>query len=234
MSAREHPILMSGAMVRAILDGRKTQTRRIVTTRHPVTCIGSSDERDDPSSWGYFFDGPDHNGYMVLGRGHDEREDHGRISIPCPYGAPGDRLWVRETWCLAHPDYHTEEEGERLGRPMRDGRWCHYAATDDVDENDGRSPWRPSIHMPRWASRLTLEVAAIRVQRLQEITDEDTRAEGVTFGEMQPAIINGEPGRAMIFKARDAFAYLWNAINGDRALWSSNPWVWAVTFRRAA
>lgn len=93
----ERPIIFSGPMVRAILEGRKTQTRRVVAQRHPISLIGGRDERDDPSAWGYFFDVPGHHGYMVLGRGHDERENHGKISIPSQYGEAGDRLWVRET-----------------------------------------------------------------------------------------------------------------------------------------
>jgi hypothetical protein len=151
----------------------------------------------------------------------------------CPHGVPGDRLYVRETWCLAHLDYHTEDEGECLGRPIHDGRWCHYAASDEVDGNDSRSPWRPSILMPRWASRLTLEITDVRAQRLRDISDEDARAEGVTLGEMQDVRINGERGRAMIFDPRKAFAMLWDQTNGKLTAWANNPWIWAITFRRA-
>lgn len=95
---KERPILFTGPMVRAILADKKTQTRRIVTTREPLQFIGGRGEEADPDKWGWFFDGPDHHGYMVLGRGHDERHDHGITSIRCPHGEPGDRLWVKETF----------------------------------------------------------------------------------------------------------------------------------------
>ena len=178
----ERPILFSGPMVRAILDGRKTVTRRIV-------------------------------------RG---------VEMPrCPYGSPGDRLWVRETWCLAHPDYH-DTDREAGSRPVKDGRFCFYAATDDVDTGDG-SPWKPSIHMPRWASRITLEVVCIRVERLQEIDEVDILAEGVTVDVV--AKLTGTPWADMP-TLHHAWERLWDSINGDRASWASNPWVWRVEFRR--
>ena len=178
----ERPILFSGPMVRAILDGRKTVTRRIV-------------------------------------RG---------VEMPrCPYGSPGDRLWVRETWCLAHPDYH-DTDREAGSRPVKDGRFYFYAATDDVDTGDG-SPWKPSIHMPRWASRITLEVVCIRVERLQEIDEVDILAEGVTVDVV--AKLTGTPWADMP-TLHHAWERLWDSINGDRASWASNPWVWRVEFRR--
>lgn len=197
---KERPILFSGPMVRAILEGRKTQTRRV--------CKEQPSWTDVSPAW--------------LAR--------------CPYGVHGDRLWVRETWCLAHPDYHDEAEGRRLGRPIRpDGWWCHYAATDnDVESGDkeGASPWKPSIHMPRWASRITLEVVQVRVQRLQDISEEDARAEGVE-ARIPRAVVT--PSGAVTndgLSASEAYAALWDSINGDRAPWSSNPWVWAISFRR--
>ena len=212
----ERPILFSGPMVRAILAGRKTVTRRVVTSRHPIALIGSSDERGDPSAWGYFFDGPDHHGYMVLGRGHDDCHDHGKVSIPCPYGAAGDRLWVRETFCLRDPEHHPER-----------GYW--YAATDDVDE----PRWTPSIHMPRRASRITLEVVGVRVERLQEIDEADARAEGADPADAFQVFQAGTGRRSDMERThRGAFACLWDGINGDRAPWASNPWVWRVEFRQ--
>jgi hypothetical protein len=86
--------------------------------------------------------------------------------------------------------------------------------------------------MPREFSRITLAVTDVRVQRLQQISEDDARAEGVEFGTKQPAIINGEPGQVAFFNARDAYAYRWEAINGKRASWKSNPWVFAISFRR--
>lgn len=217
----EHPILFSVKMVRAVLNGRKTQTRRLVNARHPITFIGSAGEEDDPSKWGYFFDGPDHNGYMVLGRGHDDRHNHGSISIPCPYGVPGDRLWVRETWGLhAFGDETDWERGSIRGCTERELRG-QYDITYRADWGPIQEGccWRPGIYMPRWASRITLESTAVRVQRLQDISDDDARAEGVDIG--------GHP------HYRSAFAELWGRINDKRAPWDTNPWVWAITFRAA-
>lgn len=201
-TTRERPILFSGPMVKAILAGTKTQTRRLIQPRH--------------------LNG---TGFPMPTLAHAESLT-ACIGQFCPYGVPGDRLWVRETWCLAHPDYHSEEEGLRKGRPVLDGRWCHYAATDDVDMSDGPG-WRPSIFMPRWASRLTLEVLAVRVQRLQDTSDEDIQAEGIA-----PEYVSGPGAADFAMQRRLALAELWDKINGKRAPWASNPWVWVVTFKR--
>lgn len=256
---------MNGEMVRAVLSGRKTQTRRLVQSRRaPISFLGGRGEEHDLSCWGWAFDGPDHHGYMVLERGLNERFGNGRISIPCPYGEPGDRLWIRETW---YDDFggadlprSCDVDGMPDGilyRADHDCRNFEAGCPCNPDGNGKRSEWRPSIHMPRWASRLTLEVTGIRVERLQDISEEDAKAEGVmpwsqadvkrvacpcgpdgpeadpdphvdgcAWGvddEIDPDI---EPHRA-------AFALLWNRINGKRAPWASNPWIWVVSFRRA-
>lgn len=192
---KPRPILFSAPMVRALLDGRKTQTRRVVKV--PATT-------PKPSL---------HNWQIV---------DSGQVLKvgECPYGKPGDLLWVREKWSVAK-----SIEGAVLA--TRDQQWVAYA--EDVRLPAGRdyswaiesgSRWRPSIHMPRWASRLTLEITGVRVQRLQDIRNDDAVAEG-TYG------IFGEG-----FEAADPvkkFATLWCNINGARS-WSENPWVWALTF----
>lgn len=210
MGVRERPILFSGEMVRAVLDGHKSVTRRVVTwkTRFP-DFIGGRGEEQDPSKWGWFFDGPSHHGYMVLGRGLNECQDHGSISIPCPYGEPGDRLWVRESFQYADS-----------------GQQDVFYAADDERSSVG---WRPSIYMPRWASRLTLEVTKVRVERIQEISEEDAVAEGVFPQE-------NDPVPPMVPKAREQFQRLWDSINGDRSgcSWLDNPWVWAVSFGTVA
>lgn len=154
MNAR--PIIFSGPMIRALLDGSKTQTRRILT--------GNS-----------------------------------------PHGIPGDLLWVRETWAAPHAHDHVPP---RLIPPTER---IHYAATEDR----GGLIWRQSIHMPRWASRITLEIASIRSERLHDITAASAWAEGV-----KPTA--GETGR-------EAFEQLWRSIHGAWA-WEGNPWVWAITF----
>lgn len=212
----ERPILFSGQMVRAILEGRKCQTRRIVKPMppcdrekrverfHPAVTNRRGEEVPGPEIFGAYCDC--------------------EWGARCPFGEPGDRLWVRETWCYAHPDYHDEAEGRRRGdRPVREYPapwWCHYAATDDVDE----PKWKPSIHMPRWASRITLEVTRVRVERLQDISEADARAEGIDPG---TSICDFEAT-----PARDDFARLWDSINGKRAPWASNPYVWVISFRR--
>lgn len=269
---RERPIMFSGAMVRAILAGTKTQTRRTVTTRHPLQHIGPAGTADDPSEWGWFFDGPDHHGYMVLGRGHNDRRDHGLVSVPCPYGERGDRLWVRES----HRVIGWDEGGEATIEYIADGeRRVVDIRADDVDEwvlkierayrragavvdagtgwlamPDGReAPGRPSIFLERWASRIVLEVTDVRVERLRAITKADAIAEGAhsvqgpvgAYGDgprwsMQrphPIELDREGGyRRCLGSPQMAFANAWDSINGERAPWESNPWVWVVGFRR--
>lgn len=188
----DRPILFSGPMVRAILEGRKTQTRRLVT--YPR---------------GKLF--PSHvDRWINLLMGKHWSHPRGWLR---PYATTGDRLWVRETWGAIRP------EGVPTVHPVAGVDRLEYRA--DGHPDDGRV-WRPSIHMPRWASRLTLEVVSVRVERLQEISEPDAVAEGIdaaTFGPVWEC-------------ARDAFAHLWDSINGERASWESNPWVWRVEFRR--
>jgi hypothetical protein len=207
---KERGILFSAAMIRALLAGTKTQTRRIV--------------KDLPGNRG----GPvgDHVHWFERGQQDSTRwcgmDGLGSVGwVKCPYGEPGDRLWVRETWrCFGGREYEYQREQDAI----------IYRATDFGQAGDGDG-WRPSIFMPRWASRISLDVTSVRVERLHAITEVDARAEGVTFGEMQDAIINGEHGRACFFNARDAFAYLWAGINGAES-WKANPFVWVVEFRR--
>lgn len=221
---KERPMLMSGPMVRAILEGRKTQTRRICSHRYGIGFLGGQGQKDDPECWGYSFDGPDHHGYVVLARGLNERHNHGCISMPCPYGEPGERLWVRETWFDDMPgDAPMLEDGRILYRADHDCRSFEAGCPCNPDGDGKRSEWRSPRFMPRWASRLTLEVTDARVERLQDISEEDAVAEGVARD--VPGCVRG---------ARTAFASLWDTINGKRALWASNPFVWAISFRRVA
>lgn len=177
---KERPILFSGPMVRAILDGRKTQTRRIVKpqpTNDYVTFMPLSSELVGVTKHG----GPiDNRGWLH-----------------CPYGKTGDRLWVRETWC---PDVEP------------------YTFRYKADGGEPLERWRPSIHMPRWASRITLEVVSVRVERLQDISEEDALAEGITLVERGTSPV-------------DQFNKLWESINGPGS-WEANPWVWVVSFKR--
>lgn len=189
----ERPILLSGPMVRAILDGRKTQTRRLVNERDcsiPLVSLRAN------TKWS--------------GGGFWSEDDNGVFTAPgrCPYGAAGDRLWVRETWT---------QDGF-LMTPV----WYRASVPDDQVGINTR--WRPSIFMPRWASRITLEVTDVRVQLLQEISEDDARSEGV---DCHHHAVGSD--RATY---RASFGLLWDSINGKRAAWASNPWVWAISFER--
>lgn len=183
---KERPILFSGPMVRAILEGRKTQTRRIWKPRKIW-----QDECEDGYSMPHFVDGD--------GEFHDQ---------PCPYGQPGDRLWVRETWRVADggTKYYEYAADRSVLREAVDEACC--------------VKWKPSIYMKRAASRITLEVVAVRVERLQDISRGDAMAEGCPFANKADG---GDP--------RIWYSWLWNQINGDGS-WDANPWVWVVEFRK--
>lgn len=203
---KERPILFSGPMVRAILEGRKTQTRRPIRGVPPgITDVrnwGSLDPMaSDPSLWGFWGC-----------EGFDAAQPHNCLDFEarCPFGAPGDRLWVRETW--------SEEDVHEIS----------YRATD---KNPGLLNWRPSIHMPRWASRITLEVTGVGVERLQDISQEDAQEEGIRGPLIDPELDRMVGGQIGVMP-REAFARGWDHINGKRAPWDSNPWVWVVSFRR--
>lgn len=181
---REKPILFSAAMVRAILEGRKTMTRRVI--------------KDIRTAW--------RDGTVI--------DPYDRDYITCPYGWPGDLLWVRETWRRA--DWY--------------GKGIIYRAdaqaAGHMGEYSDRHKWHPSIHMPRWASRIVLEITNIRVERLQEITEEDARKEGISRAHKYPVGF-GHPDTY-----RGGFRNLWDSINGKKYPWSSNPWVWVISFKK--
>ena len=224
---KERPILFSGPMVRAILAGTKTQTRRLAKFT-PLDGVNLGFSGLSP---GQYSTGALSSGAVLYSRGGGGVWNQ-RTKPLRYYALPGDRLWVRETWCSAarwYPaasyayaaDYGRGEE--------RDHSHCTF-------ERDGRRSfdcmacgferWRPSIHMPRAASRITLEVTGVRVERLQAITEDDAMAEGVAPA---PFCKAGRPhGQEHV----EAFEELWDKINGARASWSSNPFVWVVEFRR--
>lgn len=210
---KERGMIFNGEMVRALLDGRKTQTRRPIKWKQTrFTEIG---EREDGSKWPW----------------SEDAEHACDFWHPCPFGAVGDRIWVRETFC---PVDDTQYGGEK---------WVDYRATPkfeashpagwDCAPNDAEAlKWHPSIHMPRWASRILLEITNVRVERLNTISEEDARAEGIidggclNCGEPEPCgCANPEPD------ATDAFAYLWQSIYGQES-WNANPWVWVIEFER--
>jgi hypothetical protein len=223
MTPRERPILFSGPMVRSILAGTKTQTRRLV--RGPVDFVGGAGQQGDLSCWGYWVDDM-YGRWAVLARGLDQHCPHGLVSIPCPYGVPGDRLWVKHSYWHYTPPTTNPSNEQAWDEITRCARWPSGESILDIEPDtsirkhsdfDGGWKRRPSIHMPRWASRITLEVTDVRVQRLQEISEEDAQAECVPTGDGEGSY-------------REGFASIWQDINGKRAPWASNPWVWAVSF----
>lgn len=197
---RERPIIMTGESVRAILDGTKTQTRRVITQR-----VRESGQTLTTTP-GWYGDGRSYSADDVL-------EYFG----PCPYGQPGDRLWVRETW-----------------------KWPHdgivYRADLPWGESSYEKGWRSPIHMSRCMSRLTLELTEVRVQRVQEISEGDAKAEGAGRRfEVDAATFlrNSQWDPETASTHRLGFKHLWNEINARRGHgWDANPWVWALTFRR--
>lgn len=209
---KERPILFSGPMVRAILEGHKTQTRRVMKQQPKRVDAVYADGTIDTEC--LFRDGR---------------------RIKCPYGTVGDRLWVRETW-----QGPLIEEGQCLDN-MYAAEFCEYAATqkfapefEDADGNQ-RQGWRPSIHMPRWASRLLLEITDVRVERVQDISEADALAEGIEgpFEVGHTAYRAPGDSKPRYSKAAASFESLWDSINAKRGFgWDANPWVWALTFKR--
>lgn len=210
----DRPILFSGPMVRALLAGTKTQTRRVArvspaVSGRPELVIGDRDH---------------------CGTGWHWRRPNGVCEwhVECPYGAVSDKLWVRESWAHDAPDLQAcrVAHEDACGGSITYGPY--YRATEVAPDT---LRWRPSIHMPRWASRITLEITDVRVERLHEISEADAKAEGVRIPDAATAKQSTVDVSGMT-PYRAAFASLWDEINGDRAPWSSNPWVWVVAFKR--
>ncbi|HCF4018011.1 hypothetical protein [Pseudomonas aeruginosa] len=204
---KERPILFSDQMVRAILEGRKTVTRRIAKpVKHP--------------DLGNIY-AP---GALVL-----ENEPQHVVDRACPFGQPGDRLWVREAWqgpLISDEEQAANQSWWKDMTKFQDPAHCAYRASGDDNEYvdpDGyfHCKWKPSIHMPRWASRILLEITAVRVERLQDITPNQCIAEGA-WREKDKELGRGQEAIA-------AFADLWRSTGGD---WDANPWVWVVEFKR--
>jgi hypothetical protein len=189
---KEHPISFTSEMVRAILDGRKTQTRRVIKPTQKTEWLLCNDWADS------FIKNPDN--FLVMA---------------CPYGQSGDHLWVRETFAV-QPELWAEGHGLQ---PI------HYPATTPKEQIEDYV-FKPSIYMPRWASRITLEIVNVRVERVQEITQEDSKAEGIQVPNGN-YIFNG------VYEYRPLFIELWNSINAKRGYgWDVNPWVWVIGFKK--
>ena len=194
---KERPILFSGAMVRALLAGTKTQTRRVCK---PAATLSAVVEVPDPMERGQVYNGS-----------HFGDED-GEVQFASPYGGRGDRLWVRETFCKII--------GQSGGWIETDYRASYTHGFRLGDTLGIKKRWTPSIHMPRDASRITLEITSVRVERLQAISRGDAMAEGCPFPNMEQG---ADP--------RKWYAELWGAINGPDS-WAANPWVWVVSFKK--
>lgn len=235
---RERPILFSAPMVRAILAGTKSQTRRVVKPQPDFAQVhewnGETIRDCEARAWCW--------------KGHDFGDGDPCNATPgpemaalCPYGVPGDRLFVKETWrtALDLDKFSPAQIGEKAIDAGYPKPWAplKYEA-DSVEVNrfglrdlgDAWGKTRVSIHMPMWASRISLEVTGVRVERLQAITEEDARAEGVERYDDDGVTYYGPLNRGHAC-ARVAFEQLWRTINGPES-WSSNPWVWVVAFRR--
>ena len=229
---KERPIIMSGPSLAAILDGKKTQTRRIVK-----------------DATGAFWDHAAYRPSVVDGVVQWSLLDGSRPNnvnyspMPrCPYGKVGDYLWVKETFALApvceDPDPEIDDDWHVVYRADGDERPWRTSLDENAEEVP--PPWKPSIFMPRWASRITLEVTGVRVERLHAITDDDARAEGVEpytppSGCISPDQRVPGPGfddaRLGDQPHRLAFADRWGDVHGDDS-WAANPWVWVIEFRR--
>ncbi|ENZ8364424.1 hypothetical protein ACHA6J_005015 [Klebsiella pneumoniae] len=235
----ERGMIFNGEMVRALLSGRKTQTRRIVK--------GTDGAVKFCKEW-------DINGkevFVVLGE-----KDHTGMNpvlgaISCPFGAVGDRIWVRETWatlgnedgCCIDWEGNLCKGGERSAARIyrasckqRPGDYGLWSIPDDAywkphtKEHKFEGAWRPSIHMPRWASRILLEITDVRVERLNSISQEDAQAEGLELTGWRPTYSDPDSG-GEVMTPYDNFAELWSSIYGDES-WKANPWVWVISFER--
>lgn len=223
---KERPILMSAPMVRACLDGSKTQTRHIA----PVESFDIKDAGNEMVTWAISFSkavGPSRSLASYSG-GRYSADDATRIvaSQFCPYGKPGDHLWVREAHQVR---MISEENGNKWHASVAYRADDAYAQVEiqratyqKLESAGSKSGWTPGIHMFRWACRLELEITGVRVERLQDISEGDSIAEGCR-----------EPACGPDYKLSKKWAYreLWNDINGAGA-WDANPWVWVVEFKR--
>jgi len=226
---KERPILFSAPMVRAILEGRKTVTRRVCKPQPSANAHTTCASGNPMGAWW----------------------ETGKDINRCPYGKPGDRLWVRETWSdvnlqgapgiayradgdvrdLMEDASFLDEDGafnydDPRSKPYNFACWSE----DLLGGKEGR--WRPSIHIPRWASRILLEITAVSVERLQDISEDQAKAEGVRLYTDHAELgewWHVEGIETYSADPRKSFELLWSSVGGD---WNANPWVWCVNFKR--
>ena len=225
----ERPILFSAQMVRAILAGTKTQTRRIVKPQPEAMHTVYPPPSDGEWYWKH--------ATLDAGYCHTNGDAMVRLMLPrCPYGKPGDRLWVREAHAIVpRTAYRCSKGVQQTLRPEDDHDAAIYREGWTLSRGGLR--WRPSIHMPRWASRITLDITTVRVERLQDISVADAVAEGLSRRTAKLLRVEkfGLPEWAdelWRMSPLDAYMHLWESINGPGS-WDANPWVWVVEFRRA-
>lgn len=209
---KERPILFSGPMVKALLAGTKTQTRRMVKREGCQCGQWEPEEMCNVTPEGWQTTG--HSGRWWC-QCCTSNED----AIQCPYGVPGDRLWVKETHA-----------------PMLGGGWVYAAdySAERLKQKDARGFWKPSIFCTRQASRITLEIVSVRVARLQDISEADAVAEGIEPVQMptdEVMFLDYLEQGAMLARSVSSYATLWASINGPGS-WALNPWVWVVEFQR--
>ncbi|WP_404991210.1 hypothetical protein [Cupriavidus pauculus] len=245
---KERPILFSAPMVRAILDGRKTQTRRVLK-RQPYVSVSNPPYFSDVEAGDVFVCPDIAPTTSVRGSVLAECERPGVYHCMgqrqfaekhSPYGVPGDRLWVKETFRFTS-DFDSDSPA-RVGERCIDAGYTKPWAPIQYDADGERRDWkwvgtppgrdvtpgktRVSIHMPRWACRLVLEITGVRVERLNDCSEDDAEAEGIAF-------LREVPDVDETLTARQLYECLWDSINGAGA-WAANPWVWVVEFRRAS
>ncbi|EMF8382386.1 hypothetical protein V4E41_003170 [Klebsiella variicola] len=230
----ERGMIFNGEMVRAILDGRKTQTRREVKLNLDIACLATTYDWATSLAANHYqglteeqilqkaesLRGVIHS--VILGNGQ-------MVSIICPHGKPGDRIWVRETFAALEPgSYEQVKPQEGHCQDLR------YAATDRLAKSDADIrgyKWVPSIHMPRWARRILLEITDVRVERLNSIHDVDAMREGIQNLTTCSHSDFGIPGVVNAQHPVRAFQLLWESIYGADS-WRTNPWVWVIEFKR--
>lgn len=222
---KELPLLFSAPMVRALLDGSKVQTRRVIKLPPAPNSLGE---------WQASTIGGQNGGFTAAGQEVPLQAViwHTRTgkTIGCPHGQPGDRIWVRETWRSTGDGGRADHMAPRDMRPHQ----VWYDADGAAPESECTGKTRTSIHMPRWACRILLEIVSVRVERLQDISNADIVAEGIDMEALAESqdrydIVckgSGASGRAT---ERSAWRDLWESTGGD---WDANPWCWAITFKR--
>ena len=214
---KERPILFTGDMVRALLDGSKTQTRRAVSGSGAAMLEFLAETTDDLAQE------HESGGLRVW---CDDYPEEGSDLLKYRYGQPGDRLWVRET-------HYIVDEGSQYFYRATGG----YSQHKEIDEAHGNAPlvwagpWKPSIFMPRRASRMTLEITSVRVERLQDISEADAIAEGIERTAHGFWRLYGKPEVNGSYSPVASYRSLWESINGPGS-WALNPWVWVIEFKR--